>query len=455
MENTTPDNMDPWNRIISKIIDSPSPIIAAVITTIIAGLSAYIAWRTYKKSLVGTPPELLKYDKWLDVVEKRNSLKNDNLSSQDQGGSRDEDFDEALKLYGGNAIWESMVINNVPRGRVRKFLLKLDAQVILDKDREEIPSEIFTVKGLRLILFTCLISLILLQIIFTVLYVIYISCEGGDRGSSVLFVVIYVFWGGMFLVTARININIVPEIAKLYCYKMNKISPKGLPGFWELYPRVIYKDFIVQNNLFFSEVSSKKWQDIKYGIRSVSFMIAFFFYGLFSLDGVIVSINVASQLKFDSIFSGRYDLYNLFGIRDLNIGTGYVDTIEASLIYFIIYCILIFLLYIKCGSEYLVESELKMTNGQWKSGSKRVYIENGVIKIEDSKTNSIKEKSLSIREMRNMFNSKKTKIFKCVKFISRDTANKCVRGSTIESSTLIIEYEGQSIKFYPEKFKSE
>lgn len=450
MENTNPDNMDPWNRIISKIIDSPSPIIAAVITTIIAGLSAYIAWRTYKKSLVGTPPELLKYDKWLDVVEKRNSLKNDNLSSQDRGGSRDENFDEALKLYGGNAIWESMVINNVPRGRVRKFLLKLDAQAILDKDREEILSEIFTVKGLQLILFICLFTLISLQVIFTVLYVIYISCEGRNGGSSVLFVVIYVIWWGMFLVTARININIVPEIAKLYCYKINKISPKGLPGFWELYPRVIYKDFIVQNNLFFSEVSSKKWQDIKYGIRIAFFIIAFFFYGLFSLGGVLVSINVASQLKFDSIFSGRYDLYNSFGIRDLD-----VDIIEASLIYFIIYCILIFLLYIKRGSEYLVESELKMTNGQWKSGSKRVYIENGVIKIEDSKTNSIKEKSLSIHKMRNMFNSKKTKIFKCVKFISRDTANKCVRGSTIESSTLIIEYEGQSIEFYPEKFKSE
>ena len=380
MENTKPDNIDPWNLIISKIIENPSPIIAAVITTIIAGLSAYIAWRTYKKSLVGTPPELLKYDKWLDVVEKRNSLKNDNLSSQEQGGSRDEDFDEALKLYEGNAIWESMVINNVPRGRVRKFLLKLDVQAILDKDREEIPSEIFTVKGLRLILCLCFIFLILLQVIFTVFHVIYIFCEGRNGGSLVLFSGIYVIWGIMFLVTTVININIVPEIAELYYYKMNKISPKGLPGFRELYPRVIYRDFTAQNNLFFSKVNSKKWQDIKYGIRCLFFMIAFLPYGLFFQGGVSVSINVASQLEFD--------LDNLFGIRDLDIGTGYVDTIEASLICFIIYCILIFLLNIKCGSEYLVESELKMTNGQWKSGSKRVYIENGVIKIEDSKTNS-------------------------------------------------------------------
>ncbi|MFC2486188.1 MAG: hypothetical protein ACFNUQ_07050, partial [Rothia dentocariosa] len=187
MENTNPDNMDPWNRIISKVIDSPSPIIAAVITTIIAGLSAYIAWRTYKNSLVGTPPELLKYDKWLDVVEKRNSLKNENLSLQNRESSRDDDFDEALKLYEDNAIWESMVINNVPRGRVRKFLLKLDIQAILDKDEEEIPSETFAVKGFWLILCICLHLFILLQIIFTALHVIY-------KSGEYCFVFIYFLW---------------------------------------------------------------------------------------------------------------------------------------------------------------------------------------------------------------------------------------------------------------------
>ncbi len=69
MENTNPGNTDPWNQIISELIKSPSPIIAAIITAIIAGLSAYIAWRSYKNSLVGTPPELLRYDKWLDIMK--------------------------------------------------------------------------------------------------------------------------------------------------------------------------------------------------------------------------------------------------------------------------------------------------------------------------------------------------------------------------------------------------
>ena len=458
MENTKPDNMDPWNLIISKIIENPSPIIAAVITTIIAGLSAYIAWRTYKNSLVGNPPELLKYDKWLDVVEKRNSLKNENLSSQNREGSRDDNFDEALKLYEGNAIWESMVINNVPRGRARKFLLKLDIQTILDKDEEEIPSETFVIKGFWFVLCIYLYSFISLQIIFTVFHVFYIftSCEVCNKELSVLlFVFVYVIWGVIFLYTTTININIVPEIAKLYYYKINKISPKDLPGFWELYRRVIYRDFTAQNNLFFSEVNSKKKQDIKQdikdSIRSSLFMIAFFFYALFSLGGILVSINIASQLKLD------FNPFNPLGVYDLDIGRDSFkfSTIGPSLIYLIIYFILIFLLNIKRGSKYLIESELKMTNGQWKSGNKRIHIKDGIIKIKDNQTRSKKEKSLSIRKIRKIFNSKKTKIFKCVKFISRNTANNCTKESTIESSILIIEYEGQSIEFYPEKFKSE
>lgn len=444
MENANPDNMDPWNRIISKVIDSPSPIIAAVITTIIAGLSAYIAWRTYKNSLVGTPPELLKYDKWLDIVEKRNSLKNENLSLQNREVSWDDHFDEALKLYEGNAIWESMVINNVPRGRVRKFLLKLDIQAILYKDEEEIPSDTFAAKGFWLILCICLYLFILLQITFTVFHVIYTS---GDH----CFLFIYLLWLVISLYPTKININIIPEIAKLYYYKMKKISPQDPPGFQKLYPRFMYKDFIAQDNLFFSEVDPKKKWGMMYIIRNSLFIVAFFFYALSALNGILVSINIASQLKLN------FNLSNLFGTRDLNIGETNFHTIMLSLISLIFYYLSIYLLQIKRGGKYLLESELKMTNGQWKSGNKRIYINNGIIKIEmeHNKTNSIEERSLSIRMMKKIFNSKKTKIFKCVKFISRNTANNCAKGSMIESSTLIIEYEGQSIEFYPEEFKSE
>lgn len=451
MENTNPDNMDPWNRIISKVIDSPSPIIAAVITTIIAGLSAYIAWRTYKNSLVGTPPELLKYDKWLDVVEKRNSLKNENLSLQNREGSWDVHFNEALKLYEGNAIWESVVINNVPRGRIRKFLLKLDIQAILDKDEEEIPSDTFAAKGFWLILCICLHLFILLQITFTFFHVIYTSGEH-------CFLFIYLLWLVISLYPTYININIIPEIAKLYYYKMNKISPQDPPGFQKLYPRFMYKDFIAQDNLFFSKVGPKKKRGIIYIIRNIIyiirnslFILAFFFYAFSLMNGILVSINIASQLKLD------FNLSNFFGTHDLYIGEKNFYTIMLSLISLIFYYLSIYLLQINRDGKYLLESELKMTNGQWRSGNKRIYINNGIIKIEmeHNKTKSIEERSLSIRKMKKIFNSKKTKIFKCVKFISRNTANNCAKGSTIESSTLIIEYEGQSIEFYPEKFKSE
>ena len=229
---------------------------------------------------------------------------------------------------------------------------------------------------------------------------------------------------------------------------MNKISPKNLPGFWELYRRVIYRDFTVQNNLFFSEVSPKKKRVMMYIISNLLFIVAFFFYALSSLNGILVSINIASQFKLD---------YNPLGMHDLDIGRGSFNfsTIGVSLISLILYFILISLLNIKRGSKYLVESEVKMTNGQWKSYDKRICIKDGIIKIKDNQTRSKKEKILSICQMRKIFNSKKTKIFKCVKFISINTADNCAKGSTIESSTLNIEYEGQGIEFDPEKFKSE
>ena len=134
MENTNPGNTDPWNQIISELIKSPSPIIAAIITAIIAGLSAYIAWRSYKNSLVGTPPELLRYDKWLDIMKKRKeildeiprSIKKDKFSKE-----REESFVRTLELYERNAIWEGEVVSSTPIGSCRKCLFRLEPQVSL------------------------------------------------------------------------------------------------------------------------------------------------------------------------------------------------------------------------------------------------------------------------------------------------------------------------------------
>ena len=66
--------MNIWNTIVNGIIENFSPIIAALIASIIAGISAYLTWKSYKNSHDATPPELLKYEKWLDIMKKRKEV---------------------------------------------------------------------------------------------------------------------------------------------------------------------------------------------------------------------------------------------------------------------------------------------------------------------------------------------------------------------------------------------
>lgn len=61
--------MNLWDEIIDGIIKNFSPIISALIAAMIAGVSAYLTWKSYKNSHDATPPELLKYEKWLDIIK--------------------------------------------------------------------------------------------------------------------------------------------------------------------------------------------------------------------------------------------------------------------------------------------------------------------------------------------------------------------------------------------------
>ena len=58
------------DTIFHGIANNLSPIIAAFISSIIVGLGALIAWKTYKNTRESTPPELLKLDKWTDSTKK-------------------------------------------------------------------------------------------------------------------------------------------------------------------------------------------------------------------------------------------------------------------------------------------------------------------------------------------------------------------------------------------------
>lgn len=58
------------DTIFNGIANNLSPIIAALISGVIVGLGALIAWKTYKNTRESTPPELLKLDKWTDSTKK-------------------------------------------------------------------------------------------------------------------------------------------------------------------------------------------------------------------------------------------------------------------------------------------------------------------------------------------------------------------------------------------------
>ena len=126
-----------WEQIIDGIIKNFSPIIAAFIAAIIAGVSAFLTWKSYKNSNDATPPELLKYEKWLDIMKKRKEVL-DKMSRDIKEDrfpiNREKSFARTLELYERSAIWEGEVISATPTGLYRKYLLRLDPQLALGEN---------------------------------------------------------------------------------------------------------------------------------------------------------------------------------------------------------------------------------------------------------------------------------------------------------------------------------
>lgn len=447
MENTKPDNMDPWNLIISKIIENPSPIIAAVITTMIAGLSAYIAWRTYKNSLVGTPPNLLKYEKWLDEVEKRKSLADDRKIKLSE--EREQDFLKALDVYEINAIWESKVLSGTPVGKPRKLLLKTSPQVGL---RKNVPQGTYVVSPN----IAYVIIIIIMHILIPLISYINIINIHKEMQSQQLILLAFEW---ILLIIAPIAFLSQRTTHMTDVYRREIADDPVLPGFIDIifrYRYIVTRPQYEANDIF-PNINNKRYKS-PYFLRDIMYFTVFLMHGwcyIIYAGLLFYTFAMVDNCSFKvGDFEGKLP----------NFIPNYLSS------YIFIFCLFPILVFIFVGicnyyslNKYLSKSELKIANGQWEYGSKKLSIENGVIKIEDSKENSkedsktrkTKEKILSVHKMRKILKSKKTKFFKGVKFISRNTANNCTKGSTIESSTLIIEYEGQSIEFYPEKFKSE
>jgi membrane protein len=109
------------DTIFHGIANNLSPIIAAFISSIIVGLGALIAWKTYKNTRESTPPELLKLDKWTDstkkIIELEEKSGNRLLSSATM-----KDLKESIDIYAQRALWESSLIKSgAPKGIQRRL----------------------------------------------------------------------------------------------------------------------------------------------------------------------------------------------------------------------------------------------------------------------------------------------------------------------------------------------
>lgn len=110
------------DTIFYGIANNLSPIIAALISGIIVGLGALIAWKTYKNTRESTPPELLKLDKWTDstkkIIEVEEKSGNRLLSSTIMN-----ELKESINIYTQRALWESSLIKSGASKSIQRRLV--------------------------------------------------------------------------------------------------------------------------------------------------------------------------------------------------------------------------------------------------------------------------------------------------------------------------------------------
>ena len=402
MENTNPGNTDPWNQIISELIKSPSPIIAAIITAIIAGLSAYIAWRSYKNSLVGTPPELLRYDKWLDIMKKRKeildeiprSIKKDKFSKE-----REESFVRTLELYERNAIWEGEVVSSTPIGSCRKCLLRLEPQVALGENilnSGRFSTSLFSyIPVFLLILFNVCMSTILFVSVFIIL--IYLEDTKKDVAKLIIisvFLLMNASWGIVFSISFAAIKGITVSISILYYHKIRRKSSMNFPSLLSILSRSMYLVIDPSTPLFPL------------------------------LEESLVKLRSRRIFTFLFIFSLLYGLYiNTWAIYNAFINYR-IDDIALIILSVLFVYVTIYILYMVIKNNFfsntiLGEYELSLLNGRWKffyqKNEYAVIIKDGEInvkKLNGGAGQSSEDKKLSVYNMKRAIKGKTVTISK-------------------------------------------
>jgi|GEM_PF-7060567 membrane protein len=156
------------DTIFHGIANNLSPIIAAFISSIIVGLGALIAWKTYKNTRESTPPELLKLDKWTDstkkIIELEEKSSNRLLSLETMN-----ELKESIDIYTQRALWESSLIKSgAPKGIQRRLSNKYPSENKGKSADEIIPGKLIYILCSIIVRLVWILGSCILLILFAV-----------------------------------------------------------------------------------------------------------------------------------------------------------------------------------------------------------------------------------------------------------------------------------------------
>lgn len=154
------------DTIFNGIANNLSPIIAALISGVIVGLGALIAWKTYKNTRESTPPELLKLDKWTDsakkIIEIEEKGNNQLLSSTTM-----DELKESINIYVQRALWESSLIKSgAPKAIQRRLSNKYPSENLGKNTGEIIPGKLIYILCRIIVLLVWFLGSFILSILF-------------------------------------------------------------------------------------------------------------------------------------------------------------------------------------------------------------------------------------------------------------------------------------------------
>lgn len=340
-------------------------IIVWIIPIIISLLAPYINWKGLKNSQEGTPPEFLKYEKWLDVMEKRRQvLKNipENLKKNSSLNDEEDIFVKTLELYERNAIWEGKVLENTPKGSYRTFLLKLDPQEISARSTQKeniVPSGTFYLSGIHLVLYILFLLIFGVPslLIFTIIFNISGHYSGYDICNDIVFPgILIICWNVILFILFLSLILNAPKISELYYHRIQDKILDDLPNLWKVFVRSLH--VVLTPTGPFPKIKTSQWVILLRAFIVGSFVI---------VSSLAASINFVYSALLILAYNNDNNI-NLYNLK--------YDTLLSFLGCIIVFIILILFL-IKSfyfSNTSLGEYELRSTDSEWMSQNESTYI---------------------------------------------------------------------------------